>query len=89
MVVEGSYMPTREAVYTDPAVVAKLPEITGFYADPNGVLHGFLACPTGQNCAAPAFTSAPEPASLMLAGLGLAAAGLGSFRRLRRKQNAG
>ncbi len=60
-------------------------EITGFYADPNGVLHGFLACPTGQSCAAPGLTSSPEPASLMLAGLGLAAAGLGSFRRLQRK----
>lgn len=46
-------------------------EITGFYSDANGVFHGFVAVPT------------PEPASWLLAGLGLAAAWLMKRRTKR------
>jgi MYXO-CTERM domain-containing protein len=53
-------------------------EIAGFYSDANGVFHGFVACPTGQTCAAAA---APEPASVIPAGFGLAVLGFACWRR--------
>lgn len=57
-----------------------LGEITGFYSDANGVSHGFVACPTGSTCTASGTSATPEPASLLMAGLGLSAF---VFRRLR------
>jgi hypothetical protein len=49
-------------------------EITGFYTDANGEAHGFVA-----------FASVPEPGSVVLLGLGMAAAlGYGSYKRLRK-----
>ena len=56
-------------------------EISGFYSDASGVFHGFVACPSGMNCAGTSAT--PEPGSGMLANLGLGIAGLAYFRRLR------
>jgi hypothetical protein len=49
-------------------------EITGFYLDADGMMHGFLATPT------------PEPATLTLASLG--ALGLLGYRLRRRKLHA-
>jgi hypothetical protein len=62
--------------------INNLDEITGFYSDANGMFHGFVACPTGQSCAAS--TATPEPGSLLMAGLGFCALGFGYFRRGRK-----
>jgi len=53
-------------------------EISGFYSDPNGVFHGFVACPVGSTCTGQ--SAVPEPVSAMLAGLGLGLLGLCYFR---------
>jgi uncharacterized membrane protein len=58
-------------------------DISGFYSDANGVFHGFLACPVGSACPASTPAAVPEPASLLLAGFGFAAVGLGCWRRRR------
>jgi hypothetical protein len=52
-------------------------EITGFYSDANGVLHGFVA------------TSVPEPASIALLGIGLTTIAGVSYTRRRRIKAAG
>jgi len=54
--------------------INNLDEITGFYSDANGVVHGFVAF-------------LPETGSLTLMGFGLAVLGL-SCRRGRRKMHA-
>lgn len=62
--------------------INNLDEITGFYSDANGVFHGFVACPAGTSCSAS--TATPEPASLLMAGLGFCALAFGYFRRGRK-----
>jgi hypothetical protein len=59
-------------------------EISGFYSDANGVFHGFVGCPAGVSCAAPFAPPAPEPDSLMLAGLGCGVLGFVCYGRRRR-----
>ena len=61
--------------------INKAGEITGFYTDANGVSHGFVGCPAGENCANLSAAQTPEPASWMLGGLGLGLAGLCRRRR--------
>lgn len=62
--------------------INNLDEIAGFYSDANGVFHGFVACPAGAACSAA--TATPEPASLLMAGLGFCAMGFRYIRRGRK-----
>lgn len=64
--------------------INNLDEITGFYSDANGVFHGFVACPSGSSCTAS--TATPEPASLLMSGLGFCAIGFGYIHRGRKRK---
>jgi hypothetical protein len=55
-------------------------EITGFYTDANGIAHGFIAFQQG--------VAVPEPGSLILAGVAMAAAVGYSRRRVRQAPEA-
>lgn len=63
--------------------VSNTGEISGFYSDAAGVFHGFVACPAGSTCTAPAGSTVPEPSSLISAIFGFGALGFSYFRRRR------
>jgi len=61
-------------------------EIAGFYSDASGVFDGFVACPVGMTCSNPGGSTVPEPASRLLASLGLGVFGFSYCRRRRKSQ---